>query len=383
MNWLRENAVFLICMVIFLCLGSLIGWFAASSYQDSSHSFFSPLVSNTSFEKPLQKYSIPQLQQTAFSGSPLTIESRLSQETDFTAFQFSYLSSGSRISGQLNIPNAVLAGQAAKGSIIMVRGYVPAEAYQTGVGTKNAAAVFARAGYLTFAPDFLGFGSSDPEPENSWQARFIKPVNVIDLYMSVLQLPTTPVVVNDANQTVGTLNSTLTLQPGKIGFWAHSNGGAIVLTALEVLQKSIPTTLWAPVTVPFPYSVLYFGDELADEGKEQRAWLALFEKEYDVFDFTLTKHLDSLQGPIQLHQGSNDDAVLKWWSDEFVAKITEENKRRATQTIESATMSASAPGVNTEPIALNYFVYPGADHNLQPSWNTVIERDLQFFKTQL
>lgn len=34
-------------------------------------------------------------------------------------------------------------------------------------------------------------------------------------------------------------------------------------------------------------------------------------------------------------------------------------------------------------IKLDFFSYPGADHNLRPSWNEVITRDLEFFKLNL
>ena len=57
---------------------------------------------------------------------------------------------------------------------------------------------------------------------------------------------------------------------GKIGIWGHSNGGQIALTVLEISQKEYPTVLWAPVSKPFPYSILYYTDEAEDRGKALR-----------------------------------------------------------------------------------------------------------------
>jgi len=138
------------------------------------------------------------------------------------------------------------------------------------------------------------------------------------------------------------------------------------------------------VTAPFPYSVLYFSNEDSDEGKAARKWVAEFEQIYDVFDFSLTDHLDRLQGDLQLHQGTADDSVPQAWSDTFVAKIKAENKRRSDLQKQQATSSATpAPGQDLTPINLMYYVYPGADHNLTPGWNTVVQRDVDFFNQNL
>ena len=59
-----------------------------------------------------------------------------------------------------------------------IRGYVDKEEYKTGVGTKNAAAVFAKNGYITIAPDFFGVAGSDDELVDTWTARFEKPMLV-------------------------------------------------------------------------------------------------------------------------------------------------------------------------------------------------------------
>ena len=128
------------------------------------------------------------------------------------------------------------------------------------------------------------------------------------------------------------------------------------------MGQPIPTTLWAPVTAPFPYSVLYFSDEEEDEGKASRANVALFEKNYNSADFSLTQHLDLLKGPLQIHQGLADEAVPYLWNREFRDKIVKENKSRSENKIQ-----------------LNYFEYPGTDHNLKPSWDSAMTRDLEFF----
>jgi len=141
--------------------------------------------------------------------------------------------------------------------------------------------------------------------------------------------------------------------------WGHSNGGQIAITILEVTKKSIPATLWAPVTKPFPYSILYYTDESSDKGKFIRSELAEFEKLYDVEKYSLDNYITNIDAVLQIHQGTADDAVPADWTDGFVQDLEEEE------------------------IDVTYYKYQGADHNLRPSWDTVVERDYNFIVENL
>jgi fermentation-respiration switch protein FrsA (DUF1100 family) len=232
------------------------------------------------------------------------------------------------------------------------------------------------------APDFLGFGESDIEPNDTWEARFIKVVNTIDLIKTVQAFPKI-----DLSQIADLSIKKVNIDINKIGIWGHSNGGQIAISTLEVLGSNLPTTLWAPVLAPFPYSILYFSDEYEDEGKETRKYVSLFEDDYDVFDFSLTKHLDKLNGPIQIQHGTADDSALISWTEEFLAKVDLENELRATTSAQNADASQSAEEVKEEvkkeAINIDFYKYPGANHNLQPNWNQAIQKDLSFFEKYL
>jgi dienelactone hydrolase len=310
---------------------------------------------------PYLAWSIPQLTATVAQEKMnlehnLKIERLVASQAAFTTYEFSFLTLGKKMTGQLNIPISASSGISSASSaaqtnawpvIVLVRGYVPPASYQLGVGTKNAAAVFAKAGYVTFAPDFFGYGQSDPEESDQWLARFQKPIEVLDLLKAIEQNQ------SERDQSAGIPR----LDSDRIGIWAHSNGGQIALTTLEISQGSWPTTLWAPVTAPFPYSILYFSDEDEDEGRASRAQIAQFELNHSAFDYSLTQFLTQLHGPLQIHHGSNDDSALQSWSTDFVKKLKMVN-----------------PSID-----LTYYRYPGADHNLQPNWATAIQRDLDFF----
>jgi dienelactone hydrolase len=270
--------------------------------------------------------------------SKIEITSELFREEGIIAYKAQYITNQKRMSTQLIVPD-IATPSAGFPVILMVRGFVDPSIYETGMGTKNAARVFAKNGYVTIAPDFLGFGDSAPPPTDTLEARFERPQQLLDLLASL--------------KTIQVIN------PDRIGIWGHSNGGQISISLLEVSGKSYPTVLWAPVTKPFPYSILYYTDDSNDGGKELRKVLANFEKDYDVYDFSVDKHLSSINAPIELHQGSADTAVPITWSNTFADTLKKANKD------------------------ISYFTYDGADHNLQPAWNTAIARSLAFFNKNL
>jgi len=223
--------------------------------------------------------------------------------------------------------------------ILMIRGYVDQEIYKTGVGTSSAAEVLAENGYITVAPDFLGYAQGDRESESVLETRFQTYVTILSLLKSLDQIEA---------------------WDGKnLGIWAHSNGGQIALTTLAVTGRPIPTTLWAPVTRPFPYNILYYTDESEDEGRFIRRELGTFEKEYDAREYSFTTYLRGITAVIQIHQGTNDDAVPLNWSEEFSRALDEasvENK---------------------------LYIYSGVDHNMRPRWDEVMAQDLEFFRVNL
>jgi hypothetical protein len=134
--------------------------------------------------------------------------------------------------------------------------------YSTGTGSRPAASYFAKNGYMTIAPDFLGYGGSDSESGNIFETRFQTYTTAISLLKAIEQMKSDKTVLSVSNaienpSRISTRFSTFEY----LNLWAHSNGGQIALTTLEVTKSSYPTTLWAPVTKGFPYSVLYYTPE--------------------------------------------------------------------------------------------------------------------------
>lgn len=330
---MKRIAVVTLILSVVLIVGGVYYALAGSRQSDSVLSPITQVV-----ERSLDKYSIDSLTVRQGKPSVIVLDEAVATTSAYTAYLFHFMSDGKKVTGLAHIPFDAADGNK-KPVIVQLRGYVDRQVYESGVGTRRSAEVFAGRGFISLAPDFLGYGGSDNPANDVFEERFQTYTVTLDLLASVSSLP-----MADAS---------------RIGIWAHSNGGQIALTVLAITRGAYPATLWAPVTRPFPYSILYYTDEADDKGKALRKKLAEFERNYDVDLFTMVNFTDRIHAPVQLHQGTADDAVPVKWSEEFVV------------------------GLKGKDITIGYFLYSGADHNLQPSWNTVIARDIDFFTTHL
>ncbi len=332
---MKKFAIYFLLTIVLIALG----WLLNSLYQNYASD---PIIINPVIFRPLEKYTIENLTISKLEEGSIQIEEVISEEDDYTSYLFSLEFKPSlknreikKVTGQLNIP-------AEKGEypiIVMFRGYVDQEIYETGIGTRKSAAVYAQNGFITIAPDFLGYAGSDIQAENIFESRFQTYTTVLSVLKSLDSIP-------DWDGT-------------NVFLWGHSNGGQIALTILEITGDNYPTVLWAPVTKSFPYSILYYTDEPDDKGKYIRRELAKFENLYNVEQYSIDNYVDRINAPIQLHQGTSDNAVPVRWTNEFVDILNELEKE------------------------ITYYTYPGANHNMVPAWNTVVERNLVFFNKYL
>lgn len=281
-------------------------------------------------------YSFDYLSQRDYFPSEIKLEEILEENEDYVSYLFSFSADGRRITGMANLPRK-------EGKLpvaILIRGWVDEKIYQTGMGTEKMADFLAKNGFLTLAPDLLGYGGSDSAFPDMLQTRFFRPITIITLIESVSSL-------SQADS-------------DRIVIWAHSNGGQIALSVLEITGASIPTSLWAPVSIDFPDSVLYFADEMEDRGKLIRKIVEDFEKEYDFSDYSITNYFNQIKAPLIVHQGTADESVPLEWTEKFVKKMRDLNKE------------------------VIYYQYSNENHNFHyGNAPTARSRDLEFFKSQL
>jgi len=327
-----------IILVILLLIASVFYFIN----RNKNHPKVSSINKSGEIERPLERYSIENLAKTDISRGKITIKEKLEEKETFDSYIFEFQFNPNldqktikKTSGLINIPK----GKSTFPLVIMIRGYVDPKIYKTGTGSKNMSYFLAEKGFITIAPDFLGYADSDREAENIFESRFQTYTTILSLIKSVEDIEK--------------------WDKKNIFIWGHSNGGQIALYTLEVLEKNIPTVLWAPVSKPFPYSILYYTDEAEDKGKFVRKELAKFEELYDVDKYSVTNYFNRINSSLLIIQGASDDAVPERWSKELSQKLEELGKK------------------------VKYQTYTGADHNLRPRWNEAAESTLEFFVKNL
>lgn len=336
----------LISFFIFLLLADLGFW--GYYYYQQYMPPVTPVSSNAKSAtepKPLQKYAFPRLRDRPDTPSDITMEKELEDEDDYMVYLFSYRTEGDKkVSGVAHVPKKATDAPV----IVMFRGFVPPASYYPGMGTSNYAKVLASEGFITLAPDFLDHGDSDLSSEVPLEGRFETYTTALDMLASVENLPSFLQTLEDIEVTADTRT---------IGLWGHSNGGHISLSVLAITGKPYPTILWNPVTKHFPYSVMFYMDEFEDQGKILRKFVANFEQDYDIGQYSPPNYYQYIRAPIQLHQGAADDIVPQKWSNQVVAELEGHD------------------------IAVEYVVHPGADHNLAggTGWQDAAKQGMDFY----
>lgn len=332
MNKVFKFSIWFLSIFIFISLG----WWGSDNYKKLLDTDTS--LPSWTKPKPLEKYSIENLAQTEVKPVVVNIENDIFKFEFDPTLEYKKQDNLKTVTGLVNIPET----NKTYPIVVLLRGYVNQSIYHSGAGTKRVGEYFAENGYITLAPDFLGYGGSSIESNNIFETRFQTYTTVLTLLKSI-ESPVNTKVLTEAGW------------DGKnISIWAHSNGGQIALTVLEITGKNYPTVLWAPVTESFPYSILYYTNESDDEGKFIRKELSKFENDYDSDKFSLTKYLDRINAPIQYHLGTNDDAIPLEWGERFIKRMKALEKD------------------------LTNYNHSGADHNMNPLWSDVILETLKF-----
>lgn len=142
----------IVLVLVILAVAAFFGW---DYYKHSSSSSVGRL--QQIIEKPFDKYTYDSLIKTDFPASEITIGKVISDNPAFVSRMFYFNVGGKRVSGLLNIPKK----EGNLPALVLLRGFVEPTQYTTGVGTQHDGEVFAKNGYITLAPDFLGYGESD------------------------------------------------------------------------------------------------------------------------------------------------------------------------------------------------------------------------------
>jgi len=297
---------------------------------------------------PPNPLSIEFMRKQAYPGSDLVIEQTLAPGANYNRYIASFQSEGLKINGLLTIPT----GQKPKTGwpvIIFNHGYIPPADYRT--TEKYVAYVdgFARNGYIVFKSDYRGHGSSEGRASGGYGS---------------------PDYTVDVLNAVSSLKRHKDADPNRIGMWGHSMGGSATLRAMVVSQDIKAGVIWAGVVASYPdlftqwhrppsgstptpsstatFSRRWRNDLVAQYGTPEqnpKFWASISPNSY----------LSDLSGPIQLHHSTGDSEVPFEFSQTLSQQI-----KATVKTVE-------------------FYSYPGDDHNIANSFGIAMQRSIQFF----
>lgn len=278
-------------------------------------------------------------------GSDIVIEQTLSPGINYRRYIASYKSEGLKIYALLTVPDAT-PPKTGFPVIIFNHGYIPPQEYRTTERYIAYTDAFSRNGYILLKPDYRGNGNSQGQAVGAYGSNAYT-IDVLNAVSSMKKYPGA--------------------DPNRIGMWGHSMGGFITLRAM-VVDKSIKAgVIWGGVVAP--YSDLInnwhrrrnFTPPPRPTGA--RRWRDSLTEKYGTPEqnpgfwnsLSANSYLNDISGPLQLHHGLSDTSVPPQFSQTLYNQL-------------------KALGKTVE-----LYTYPGNDHNISQSFNTAIQRSVEFF----
>ncbi len=295
-------------------------------------------------------YSIPYLRKQDYPGSEIVTEQTLSPGSNYDKYITSYRSEGLKIYALMTIPT----GEKPKGGwpvIIFNHGYIPPAQYRTAERYEEYVDAFARNGYIVFKSDYRGNGNSEGTPTGHFGPGYT--IDVLNALSSIKKY-------KDAN-------------PQKIGMWGHSLGGAVTLNSM-VLSKDIKAgSIWAGTVGPIDQEFRNWGGNLSSQrstpsgtnsqGVNHQNPIQQFgspEQNPQVWaSMDPLNYLQAINVPVEIQQGLADEEVNPKVSQNLYDKLKALGK------------------------TVDYYTYPGDNHNISIHFNTAIQRSVDFFNKYL
>ncbi len=347
---IKNTKLLVILIIVLLVLGLTVFKNYQSKKTDSTG--FNTSVSNAVVAgKEKNPLSIEVMRKSSYLGSNIIIEQTIADGTNYYQYIVSYQSEGLKIYGLLTVPS----GTPPAGGwpvIIFNHGFIPPAQYRTTERYVAYVDGFARNGYIVFKVDYRGHGNSEGQPESAYYSKAYTS-DVLNALASIKKYPG--------------------VNPNKIGMWGHSMGGNLTLRSLIIVPSDIKVAvIWGGVVGSYDdlmnnwqRRVSYQPPvpELVNRNRGRQVLISQYGTLAQNPDFwnsiDPTFFISDIKAPIQLDVGGADEEVPVDFSRRLRDKL-------------------QAAGKEVE-----YFEYPGSDHNISQAFNQAIENSLRFFDKYL
>ena len=308
---------------------------------------FTPSATPTASPTPtptLHPLSIEWLRSLEFPASEISIEQTLEPGANYSRYLASYRSEGLKIYALLTVPFGEMP-ETGWPAVIFNHGFIPPDEYRTTERYVAYVDGFARNGYIVFRSDYRGHAESEGVARGGYGS----PDYTIDVLNALAAVKAFPQA-----------------DPARIGMWGHSMGGYITLRSLVVSEDIRAGVIWAGVVASYP-DLLTRWRRPATGGlpptPRPGSWRGSLAETYGSPDenpsfwasISANSYLADLSGPVQLHHGTADTSVPLEFSATLYDQIL-------------------AVGGMVE-----YYEYPGDNHNLANYFTTAMQRSIQFF----
>ena len=306
----------------------------------------------------LNPLSIRTMRLRDYSGSDIKIEETLTPADSYNRYITSYKSDGLKIYALLLVPT----GEKPENGwpvIILNHGYIIPSKYTPDGNYIPHADAFAGNGYIVFKPNYRGQGKSEGDPTSTYYS----PDYAIDDLNAISSIKK----LKDPETSSGLVDAT------RIGVWGHSMGGNITLRDIVVNRIDIKAAvIWGGVVgsyndIMFNWQnrVSYKPDplDLRLRNKNLDVLVGLYETPAQNPDFwnslDPTNFLKDITTPVQIAVGLADNHVPPDFSKGLYDKLRTLGKH------------------------VEYYEYPGANHDINQSFTLVMKRTIDFFNRYL